>query len=72
MRVSQAGGLGDTDAAVAVSIGKNFSTDRMPQLVKKINLQCGDPSLIPGSGRSTGEGVSYPLQYSWASLVASW
>ena len=30
----------------------------------------GDPSLIPGSGRSTGEGIVYSLQYSWASLVA--
>ena len=30
----------------------------------------GDPSLIPGSRRSTGEGTSYPLQYSWASPVA--
>ena len=29
-----------------------------------------DPSSIPGSGRSTGEGIGYPLQYSWASLVA--
>ena len=26
--------------------------------------------MIPGSGRSPGEGISYPLQYSWASLVA--
>ena len=30
----------------------------------------GDPSSIPGSGRSTGEGTGYPLQYSWASFVA--
>ena len=30
----------------------------------------GDPSSIPGSGRSDGEGTGYPLQYSWASLVA--
>ena len=30
----------------------------------------GDPSSIPGSGRSPGEGIGYPLQYSWASLVA--
>ena len=30
----------------------------------------GDPGLIPGSGRSLGEGIGYPLQYSWASLVA--
>ena len=29
-----------------------------------------DPSSIPGWGRSPGEGISYPLQYSWASLVA--
>ena len=26
--------------------------------------------MIPGSGRSPGEGIDYPLQYSWASLVA--
>ena len=25
---------------------------------------------IPGSGRSAGEGIGCPLQYSWASLVA--
>ena len=24
----------------------------------------GHPNLIPGSGRSTGEGIGYPLQYS--------
>ena len=29
----------------------------------------GDPGLIPGSGRSAGEGIGYPLQYSWVSLV---
>ena len=26
--------------------------------------------MIPGSGRSSGEGIGYPLQYSWASLAA--
>ena len=30
----------------------------------------GDPGSIPGLGISTGEGIVYPLQYSWASLVA--
>ena len=30
----------------------------------------GDPGSIPGSGRFAGEGIGYPLQYSWASLVA--
>ena len=29
----------------------------------------GDPGRIPGSGRSPEEGIGYPLQYSWASLV---
>ena len=28
-----------------------------------------DPSLIPGSGRFAGEGIRYPVQYSWASLM---
>ena len=26
--------------------------------------------MIPGLGQSAGEGIGYPLQYSWASLVA--
>ena len=30
----------------------------------------GDPGSIPGMGRSSGEGIGYPLQYSWATLVA--
>ena len=29
-----------------------------------------DPSSIPGLGRSPGEGICYPVQYSWVSLVA--
>ena len=29
-----------------------------------------DPGLIPGPGRSTGEGIGYPLQCSWAFFVA--
>ena len=29
-----------------------------------------DPSSVPGLGRSPGEGIGYPLQYSWSSLVA--
>ena len=30
----------------------------------------GDPSLIPGLRRPAGEGIGYPIQHSWASLVA--
>ena len=37
---------------------------------KSSACNAGDPGSIPGLGRSTGEGIGYPLQYSWASLVA--
>ena len=37
---------------------------------KESACNAGDPSSIPGSGRSPGEGIGYPLQYSWASWVA--
>ena len=37
---------------------------------KESACTAGDPDLIPGSGRATGEGIGYTLQYSWASLVA--
>ena len=37
---------------------------------KEATCNAGDPGLIPGSGIFTGEGIGYPLQYSWASLVA--
>ena len=43
---------------VANSVGKEFTCN------------AEDPSSIPWSGRSSGEGIGYPLQYSWASLVA--
>ena len=37
---------------------------------KESACNAGDPGSIPGLGRSAGEGIGYPLQYSWASLVA--
>ena len=37
---------------------------------KEFPCNTGDPGLIAGSGRSPGEGIGYPRQYSWASLVA--
>ena len=36
---------------------------------KEPACNAGDLSSIPGSARSRGEGIDYPLQYSWASLV---
>ena len=37
---------------------------------KESTCNVGDLGLIPRLGRSPGEGEGYPLQYSWASLVA--
>ena len=37
---------------------------------KESACNAGDAGSIPGLGRSPGEGIGYPLQYSWASLVA--
>ena len=37
---------------------------------KESSCNAGDPSSILGSGKSAGEGVGYPRQYSWASFSA--
>ena len=37
---------------------------------KEFACNAGDAGSIPRLGRSAGEGIGYPLQYSWASLVA--
>ena len=37
---------------------------------KESTCNAGDPRSISGSGKSAAEGIVYPLQYSWASLVA--
>ena len=37
---------------------------------KESACNAGDPGSIPGLGRSSGEGIGYPFQYSWAFLVA--
>ena len=37
---------------------------------KESTCSAGDLGSIPGSGRYPGKGIGYPLQYSWASLVA--
>ena len=52
--------------------GKFFTiwASLIAQLVKNPPAGQEDPGSIPGSGRSSGEGIGYPLQCSWASLVA--
>ena len=37
---------------------------------KESACNAGGPGSNPGLGKSPGEGVGYPLQYSWTSLLA--
>ena len=46
-----------------------YGFTRSGHLVETNYTVCGLLCLA-GSGRSPGEGIGYPLQYSWASLVA--
>ena len=45
-------------------------TNHHSSVGKESACDAGDANSIPGSGRSAGERIGYPLQYSWASLVA--
>ena len=53
-------------------IGKGGFNRGFPNnsVAKESACDAGNPSSIPGSGRSTGEGIGYLLQCSWVSLVA--
>ena len=58
-------------------LGQCFITDEMllqdlpgNSVGKESACNAGDPSSISGLGRSAGEGIGYPFQYSWAALVA--
>ena len=44
--------------------------DPWPSAGKESTCNGGDPGLIPGLGKSPGEGMDYPFQHSWASLMA--
>jgi len=46
------------------------STDVGSSATKVPACNAREPGLIPGSGSSPGEGLGYPLQSSWASLMA--
>ena len=68
--VSQFCLLGPNTWHFIFSIGINNMAFLVAQLVKESACNAEDPSSIPESGRSPEEGTGYPLQYSWASLVA--
>ena len=58
------------------TVGFNYVLYIVPQgfphssVGKESTCNAGDLGSIPGSGKSTGEGIGYPLQYSWAYFVA--
>ena len=68
--VSQFCLLGPNTWHFIFSIGINNMAFLVAQLVKESAFNAGNPGSTPGSGRSPGDGIGYPLQYSWASLVA--
>ena len=47
-------------------IGREFTDSSVG---KESACNAGHPGSLPGSGRFTEEGIGYPLQYSWASLM---
>ena len=60
----------DDDKIVIITM--HFRALELPSssVGKDSTCNAGDSSSIPRSGSSPGEGISYTLQYSWASLVA--
>ena len=57
--------VGPTDVGNLISGSSAFDSS----VSKESTCNAGDPCSIPGLGRSSGEGIGYPLKYSWASLV---
>ena len=56
------------DYSGAFQLSPYFTPDS--SVGKESACNAGDPGSIPGWGRSPGEGINYPLQYSWSSHAA--
>ena len=59
-----------TSMKALVSYFFHYPSNLCSSVGKEWACNSGNPSLIPGSGRSTGNRIGYPLQYSWVSFVA--
>ena len=61
-----------SNQSILKEIKLEYSLEGFPDssVGEESTCNAGDPGWIPGSGRSPGEGIGYPLQYSWVSLVA--
>ena len=61
--------LSDAEAgSVQITFQKHFAPNSL--FGKESACSTGDLGSIPGLGRSHGEGIGYPFQDSWVSLVA--
>ena len=61
-----------SDLAAAAAAEFSYIKERVSfpgSSADKESTYAGDPDLIPGLGRSSGEGIGYPLQYYWAQIV---
>ena len=63
------------DGAVSPALGTKeasiiYWASSVAQLVKEPTCNAGDSGSIPVYGSSLGEGIGYPLQHPWASLMA--
>ena len=62
--------VSDTTEQLSLSFFTNKMGFPDSSVAKESACNAGDPGSIPGSGRSSGEGIGYPLQYCWGSLMA--
>ena len=53
-----------------ITLGYSYEGFPGSSVSKESTYNAGDSNSIPGSRRYPGEGIDYPLQYPWASLVA--
>ena len=62
----------NTNSQISLSLNSVIHLKGFPgsSASKESVYNAGDPGSIPGSGSSPGEGIGYPLQESWAFLVA--
>ena len=68
----ETGKLGNSEHSQSHALESTAYSSGFPDssVGKEFACNAGDPGSILGSGRSTGEGIGYPFQYSWASPVA--
>ena len=68
--IQEGGDICISMADLMLMYGRNQASLFVSSAGKEFTCNAGDPGLIPGFGRSPGEGTGYPLKFSWTSFVA--